>query len=367
MSEPNLAEVREKERRLRAFLEGRNLVGVVLARQSSFSWLTCGGRGHVSVASERAVAPLLVTRERKYALTDNIEAARLAEEELAGQGFEVVSHLWFESNGSQALARLCSGPKVADLPIFGLKDASTELARLRYSLTPWEVDRYRSVGRIAAEAMEEAVMCVQPGLTEYQVGARLAAEVMGRGADPIVVLVGADKRLPRHRHPLPTDNPVRNQAMLVLCARKWGLIASLTRLVHFGPLNEELKRRQEACAQVDGAFILSTKPGASVAEIFVNAAGVYRETGFPDEWHLHHQGGATGYETRSYKATPTIEETVQANQAFAWNPSITGTKSEDTILATAKGPEVLTATAKLPTAIASFRGTEIARPAILER
>ena len=54
---------------------------------------------------------------------------------------------------------------------------------------------------------------------------------------------------------------------------------------------------------------------------------------------FYHQGGATGYETRDYIATPNSSLIVQPNQAFAWNPYIKGAKSEDTILVTEKGYE----------------------------
>jgi len=40
-------------------------------------------------------------------------------------------------------------------------------------------------------------------------------------------------------------------------------------------------------------------------------------------------------------ATPTATERIEGNQAFAWNPSIAGTKSEDTILLSDKGTEII--------------------------
>jgi hypothetical protein len=52
-----------------------------------------------------------------------------------------------------------------------------------------------------------------------------------------------------------------------------------------------------------------------------------------------------GYECRDFKATPTEQRGVVEHQAVGWNPSITGTKSEDTILSTG---EVLTGTPGWP-------------------
>jgi antitoxin VapB len=92
----------------------------------------------------------------------------------------------------------------------------------------------------------------------------------------------------------------------------------------------------------------------------------YAETGFPDEWHLHHQGGPAGYEAREYIATPDSADVVSIGQAYAWNPSITGTKSEDTILVGEADNEVLTAIENWPTLPVTVDDQKIARPAILE-
>jgi sulfur transfer complex TusBCD TusB component (DsrH family) len=51
---------------------------------------------------------------------------------------------------------------------------------------------------------------------------------------------------------------------------------------------------------------------------------------------------------------------------FAWNPSIRGVKSEDSILLTEDGVEILTAMEGFPTLSISIDGQPIARPAILE-
>jgi antitoxin VapB len=53
-------------------------------------------------------------------------------------------------------------------------------------------------------------------------------------------------------------------------------------------------------------------------------------------------------------------------QAYAWNPSITGAKSEDTILVGSAENEVLSAIPGWPVYNLTIAGQTIARPAILE-
>jgi len=134
----------------------------------------------------------------------------------------------------------------------------------------------------------------------------------------------------------------------------------------FGLLPEELKEKLLAVYKVDAGFILNTKIGVKIAEIFQNTIDTYKEVGYPDEWKFHHQGGAAGYETRDYIATPDSSQIVQPNQAFAWNPSIKGAKSEDTILVTEKGYEIITEDSEWPKIGINYKDNKIARPAILQ-
>jgi antitoxin VapB len=155
--------------------------------------------------------------------------------------------------------------------------------------------------------------------------------------------------------------------MLVAGGRLGGLIATMTRAVHFGDVPEELRRNQEIAARVDTALITATYPGARVAEIFQAGLRAYTDAGIPEEWRRHHQGGATGYAAREYRATAHTTAIVQPLQAFAWNPTLPGAKSEDTILATDTGPEILTLTPDLPTLTVEYPGGTLERPDILAR
>jgi antitoxin VapB len=140
----------------------------------------------------------------------------------------------------------------------------------------------------------------------------------------------------------------------------------VTRLVHFGKLPAELARRQEATARVDAHWIRATRPGRPLSDVFREGVAAYREVGFPEEWRRHHQGGPAGYEPREWLARPDSPEIVQAGQAFAWNPSIEGTKMEDTLLVGQEEPEILTALPDWPTVEVVLDGSTFPRPAILE-
>jgi antitoxin VapB len=155
-------------------------------------------------------------------------------------------------------------------------------------------------------------------------------------------------------------------AMLVLCGRQKGLVCSLTRLIHFGPLPDELKRKAEAVAYVDAIMILATRPGKTAAEIFQVTKDAYAKVGFADEWQLHHQGGPAGYAPREFIATATADIPVGVGQVYAWNPSITGCKSEDTVLIGDLNNEVLSVIPGWPTITVEVDGQTIERPTILE-
>ena len=185
--------------------------------------------------------------------------------------------------------------------------------------------------------------------------------------DPVTLMAAADDRVSRFRHPIPTEKSIEKYLMVSVNARKWGLIVSFTRFVHFGKVPDELKEKYLANVFIDCTFMAATRPGLPAREVLQRGIDAYREKGFPDEWKLHHQGGSIGYTGRDYRTTFNTQEIIQENQAFTWNPSITGTKSEDTILTTSKGPEMITRPILFPKLRMEVEGISFLRPGILEK
>lgn len=355
-----------KQERIRALLAARQIDALLLQRVSSFAWATCGAASYVNTAATTGEATLLITPSGRHLITNNIEATRLEEEaRLAEQGWLFHVAPWHETPDS--VAHLTRGSRLgADGPVPDAVDLSPDLARLRANLTPEEGERFRTLGRLCAGAMNSAVRAVRPGQTEYEIAALLAHEAERRGVQPIVNLIACDERVFAFRHPLPSGKELGRYAMLVLCGRRWGLVCSITRLVHFGRLPDELRRKAEAVAFVDATFLDATRPGQTLGQVFRRATAAYAKTGFPGEWQWHHQGGPAGYEAREYIATPDSQDVVQAGQVYAWNPSIAGTKSEDSILVTSGGTEVLTAIDGWPDLSVAVGDAQYLRPAILE-
>jgi antitoxin VapB len=152
---------------------------------------------------------------------------------------------------------------------------------------------------------------------------------------------------------------------MVTCAKRHGLIASLSRIVCIGDVPDELKSKMEAAAYVNACLLDATRPGATGANLYAAASNAYAEKGFAGEINLHHQGGAAGYKTREWVAHPQSAEVVQADQAFAWNPSITGTKVEETCITTTDGIEIITASSDFPRTMTVLNGREYYSPGIL--
>jgi antitoxin VapB len=359
------AEVSAKLAQLRQAMAARAVEALAIHQTANLAWLTAGVPTYINTASETSPVRALITAEHAYLLTDSIEAPRLAQEQqVEALGFELVSETWYARSSS--LERLAQGKRLGQDGHGSEVNLAAEVQQFRSTLLPSEIARLRANSRLAAEAMDEAIHAVQPGHTEYDAAARLAAEVYERGGVPVVVLVASDERIFNYRHPLPTDKEIERYAMLVACFRKDGLVISLTRLVHFGAVPPDLQRKAEACARVDARLILGTQAGRTMSDMFNLAREAYADEGYPEAIDEHHQGGSAGYAAREVVARPDDQTPLAVNQAFAWNPSIRGIKSEDTILLTAEGVEVLTALDGFPLIPISVDGQRMDRPAILE-
>lgn len=332
---------------MRVIRDSAGADAVLLTSHEALSWYLDGVRTHVSLAGPPVLAVRVSDQGDTLYVAAN-EADRLIEEELApGDVDRVIRVPWLTPPVEAAIA---AGPALPESEI------AAELRAARASLLPGETERYRALGQGAAEAMTDAAAALHEGTTERQAAAALAERLVARGIDPLVILVAGRDRL-AHRHPLPTDKPLGDRAMLVVCGRRHGLIANATRWVGApGPDDDRI-------FEVEAAYLAATVPGARLNDVFGAGTTGYAAAGFDaDEWQRHHQGGPTGYAGRDPRATPATTDLVQAGQAFAWNPSAPGAKVEDTVLRTDTGFEVLTLDPRWPTVTHAGLPRPIARP-----
>ncbi len=350
-------EQREKRARISALLAAKNLDAVVLKKGANVAWII-GGRAHIPTTLELSCMDVVVYRDRIVVVTNKIEAPRLTAEELSGDE-ELIVVNWFEGREAQ----LPKGERIGiDGPDADRVNILSDIETLRRNLNDYEVNRLRDISKDAAEALGEAMLDIDPDMSEVEVAGEIAEELWERNLEPVVLLVAGEKRIKEFRHPLPTTNEIGSIGMGVICARRKGLIASVTRLVHFGEIPSHVNETYRRLLNVEAAFLDGTKIGASFAEAFKAGEISYLKEGFArDEWTKHHQGGPTGYLPRDFPAHEKTPQLIGLNNAIAWNPSAEGLKVEDTIVTTPAGFEILTVDSSWPSLeISGLRRPDIA-------
>lgn len=355
--------------KVRQFLDEKGYDGLLIRKKHNFAWVTGGRQNHIVLTTEEGVADCVIFPDRVYVVTTKMEARRIWEEELAALPFEVelISDDWYRGT-DHLIAELTTSKRMAtDTPYRHFDHVEEQLGQIRSVLTEREIGSYRELCQQAAQAVEGTCREIRPGQTEHEIAAALSQKVIAQGARVQVALVATDERIVRYRHPIPTDKRLEKQAMVVLCAERGGLVANVTRLVHFGRLSKELIENKERLARIDVCMNAATRPGVRVGDIVQAGIAQYEREGFPEDWKYLHQGGVTGFQSREYLATPDAADTVVVHQAYAWNPALRGVKSEDTMLVCEEENEFLTHTGEWDYIEVDQDGRTYLRPDILVR
>ncbi|KRE52514.1 Xaa-Pro peptidase family protein [Phycicoccus sp. Soil748] len=333
------------EGRLAGLADVASAAGVrtlVLRDPATLAWLL-ESRVHVPLTLDSACLDVVVDTEgatpRPTVVTNAIEAPRLRDTELGDLPVEWQVVPWWEPRD----AALPSGDGTgSDRPTPGSVDVAPAVTGLRRTLSPRQRSLLAEVGRDAAAAATRTAARLTPGTTEYAAAGLFAAELMAAGMDPVVLMVGGGARPGPHRHPLPTLEVLGSRAMLVCCARRHGLVASVTRIVSFGPLGTEAQDAYARLLAVEQAFLDASRPGRRLGDAFAEGVAAYAHHGFdPEEWHRHHQGGLSGFQPREFPAHRGSDLGLTDGSVVAWNPSAAGLKVEDTAVVGTSGPQAL--------------------------
>jgi len=361
-------EYKIKRERILNYLENKHFEGILLGKYYNFAWATCGADNRVVKGSEDGSACILFTPYDTYLIASNIEMPRLEKEEIINSGVKKVSYPWYQQDIAGLVKRLGVNPEKVktDTPLPGFELLPCDFNSLRYQFTPQEIERYKRLGESTTKIVEEVCRKISPGKRELEVASMVEAELLSSGISPSVLLVGSDERVLNYRHPLPKEKRIEKYVMIVVCARKKGQVVNLTRCIYFGKVPGWLEERFKAAFFVDATMIVNSRPGKTLEDVLNKGIKAYQETGYPEEWKAHHQGGITGYRERECLAMPGCREVILKSMPLAWNPSIKGAKSEDTIIVGEKGFSYVTfPTSDWPKAIVEVEEEKIERADLL--
>jgi antitoxin VapB len=361
-----LTDVRIKQARVCAFLEQEGLDALVLGRQDNVSWITAGGDSRVITTSEMGFAYLILTRDHKWLVSYTMDGQRYIDEQVRDQGYELVTLHWHQGSPVDRVLELVRGMQVgADFELAGTKLYGPEIVDLHYPLTDLDLLRCRWIGQTANRILTGVARDLRPGVTEQEVAAQLLYEYALAGMTIDVLIVGFDERIWRYRHPMPTCNALQRYALLHPAARRWGLHANVTRLVHFGAPPPETRRAIDGVATLGARVAAMLAPGVRFADILAAQKRTYVELGYPDEWHYHFQGGITGYTLADPARCLDPDARAVERQAYDYFLTITGAKFEELILLTEHGVEFASMVSGWPTRCVYTPGGDIVVPNIL--
>ncbi len=233
-------------------------------------------------------------------------------------------------------------------------DVSPILDELRWVKTPYEIERMRKAGQIAAEALREAMKGTKPGMYEYEVEAvaRFFNTKRGARGDAFTPIVASGPNTIVYHY---TKNNRQMQAGEIVyfdygadydyytsdITRTWAVSGRFT---------EEQEKWYRCILEARNTIIAAMKPGASVRDLQKAAEPVYQKYGFLQNYinggrYVGHFVGISVHDPGD-PTKPFVPGVVfNVEPVIEFSDRKIHLRLEDTVLITATGAENLTAAA----------------------
>ena len=236
-------------------------------------------------------------------------------------------------------------------PYYDLKDVTPAVDRLRVIKTPREIEVLTHNGRIAAEAIANAIRATRPGRYEDQLEAEATYHHVRHGVQiagyPAIVGSGPNGLAWHYQ-----DNGRRVQAGETIVMDYGGAldyqVIDITRTWPVSGVFDDLQRRAYACVlEAQKAVIAAMRPGVTRAQTREIAEAIFKKHGFDPRY----ASGAGHFVGMSVHDVGDYSEPLRAGMVIAVEPILQinehnlHVRIEDTVLVTEGEPINLTAAA----------------------
>jgi Xaa-Pro aminopeptidase len=232
----------------------------------------------------------------------------------------------------------------AAFPGAGQKLASQVLSPLRMRKSAAEVRALKEAGEAIDRVHAQVPNWLKPGLTERQVGAKIAEAILAEGhvqVDFVIVGSGPNAASPHHEV---SDRVIETGDVVVVDiggTMASGYCSDCTRTYSVGAPPADFAAYYEVLRRAQEAACVAVRPGISAEQIDRTARDIIEAAGY-GEWFIHRTGHGIGLESHE---DPYIVEgnaiALEPGMAFSVEPGIYpgphGARIEDIVVCTDEG------------------------------
>jgi Xaa-Pro aminopeptidase len=222
--------------------------------------------------------------------------------------------------------------------------ASAVLSPLRVRKSAAEIQALKAAGEAIDRVHANVPQWLKPGLTERQVGARIAEAILAEGhvqVDFVIVGSGPNAASPHHEV---SDRVIRDGDVVVVDiggTMPSGYCSDCTRTYAMGHAPDDFAKYYEVLYNAQEAATVSVRPGVTAESVDRTARTVITDAGY-GEWFIHRTGHGIGLESHEDPYIVAGNTTpLEPGMAFSVEPGIYpgphGARIEDIVLCTEDG------------------------------